>query len=624
MEILSHNNRLDYGRALIPDEGWETSWAIGTTYSLELEVLMSVPLSLFHSKYLSESTNENNLRTDMLDSLDKVKDRMFVFVHENNITSRCGYSMLMGFLDQNIWNIPLDSPNKNFHPKVWLIRYTPKNNNGKSATGVNFKYRLITMSRNITAATDFDIAVTMDSYQTEKEVTDNSPLTIMMTELMDRTGRKDIIKQYTKELKHVRFIPPYPFDRKGKTAIFWPHVFGHYKSPLLQDTEYEELLVISPFIDDNTLNMLHSRCHNTRPILISREYEMDKCAPETLEKWDCYMWNSMLEEASNYEEDETGNNSIISHGISLHAKIFIAKFRFDGDWYSYNNWFIGSTNCTQAGLRSNYEAQVQLRSLEQGTSTKDVLNSLLNPDAPLITSYKVKEESTIDTDEGNNRQIQRELIFNLSHLDFNGTIVKEENGKYALDIHTDNIAWSDFWQKYPDVDISLRLFSSDMDVWNLKQENRHKFISQMCQQLSSFIRVTICFAPNEEKNFLIQVPVQLPEERHGKIMSEILDSEEKLMRYLMFSLDAQTDKEQQNIGKQLKKMHHGDNDNSVWKQYSLPIYEKLLLATSRNKSALKNIRDNVEKLRKAKDKNGKPLLNKDFINMWNLFAPYAK
>ena len=87
---------------------------------------------------------------------------------------------------------------------------------------------------------------------------------------------------------------------------------------------------------------------------------------------------------------------------------------------------------------------------------------------------------------------------------------------------------------------------------------------------------------------------------------------------------AQTDKEQQNIGKQLKEMHHSNNDNTAWKQYSLPIYEKLLLATSRNKSALKNIRDNVEKLRKVKDKNGKPLLSKEFINMWNLFAPYAK
>ena len=120
------------------------------------------------------------------------------------------------------------------------------------------------------------------------------------------------------------------------------------------------------------------------------------------------------------------------------------------------------------------------------------------------------------------------------------------------------------------------------------------------------------------------MPVQIPAERHGKIMSEILDSEEKLMRYLMFCLDDQIDKVQQNIGKQLKTVHSHDNDNSAWKDYSIPIYEKLLLATSRNRSALKNIRDNVEKLREAKDKNGQPLLSKVFMDMWNLFAPYAK
>lgn len=620
---MSHNNRMDYGRSLMPEVGWETSWAIGTTYSLDLEVLMSVPLSLFHSKYLSEITNENNLRADMLDSLDKVKDRMFVFVHENNITSRCGYSMLMGFLDQNIWNIILDSPNKNFHPKVWLIRYTKKNDKGKSTSGYNFKYRLVTMSRNITAATDFDIAVAMDSHPMDKEISDNNSLTLMMTKLMERTNRRDIIKQFTKELKRIRFMPPFPFDRKGKTAVFWPYVFGQLKSPLLQDKDYEELLVISPFIDDNTLNMLSSRCKSKRPILISREYEMDKCAPETLKKWDCYMWNSILEEASNYEEDEIGDNSTISHGISLHAKIFIAKFQFDGDWYSYNNWFVGSTNCTQAGLRSNEEAQIQLRSLEQGTSAKEVLNSLLDPDAPLVTPYKIREQSVINPDEEEKRQIQRELIYDLSHLNFNGTIVKEENGKYSMDIHTDDIAWCDFWQKYPDVNISLRLFSSDMDIWRLKKENRHKFSGQMCQQLSSFLRVKISFGSDEEKNFLIQLPVQIPSERHGKIMSEILDSEEKLMRYLMFCLDDQ-DKEQLNIGKQSRSVHSGDNDNSALSDCSLPIYEKLLLTTSRNRSALKNIRDNVERLRKVKDKNGKPLLSEAFIRMWNLFTPYAK
>ena len=61
--ILAPNNRLDYGAALMPDEGWDTSWAIGTTYGLDLDVLMSIPLALFHRKYHCESTSEDNLKT---------------------------------------------------------------------------------------------------------------------------------------------------------------------------------------------------------------------------------------------------------------------------------------------------------------------------------------------------------------------------------------------------------------------------------------------------------------------------------------------------------------------------------------------------------------------------------
>ena len=621
MRVLENNNRLDYGKSLMPDDGWETSWAIGTTYSLDLEVLLSVPLALFHAKYLSEMTNESNLRTDMLDALNKVHERMFVFVHENNITSKCGYSMLMGFLDQNIWNITLDSPNKNFHPKVWLIRYV------RSSSKDEYKYRLVTMSRNITSATDFDIAVSMDSYQTDKQHADNESLSAMMTALMERTNHKEaprIIKQIKNELRHIKFIPPYPFNKKGKTAMFCPHTFQNFRSTLLKDKEYDDLMVISPFIDDTTLDMLSNRCRTCRPKLVSREYEMDRCKPETLKKWDCYMWNSMLEEAGDYEEDETGNDASISHSISLHAKIFIVKASYGGDWYKYNNWFIGSTNCTQAGLRSNYEAQVHLKSLEPGTSVDEVLETLLNPDAPLITAYSIKEQSSRNVEEDKKKQQNREILYELSHLQFSGTMQKCSDGKYVTIIQTDSVAWTDFWQKFPKVKIILTLFASEDDRWNLKNEYKHSFTSQLCQQLSPFLRVNVRFPNNEEKEFLIKIPICIPDERHGRIISEILDCEEKFMRYLMFCLDADMDKEQQKIGKELPKHSLNSNGDVSWKQYSLPIYEKLLLAASRNKPALRNVRDNVERLREAKDKDGNSLLSNEFLKMWDLFAKYAK
>ena len=84
MNVLEKSNRLDYGLSLAPDDGWTTSWAIGTTYSLDLNVLLNIPLALFHGKYLSENSDVSNLRSDMLDALNKVKDRI-------TVTLSCGW-----------------------------------------------------------------------------------------------------------------------------------------------------------------------------------------------------------------------------------------------------------------------------------------------------------------------------------------------------------------------------------------------------------------------------------------------------------------------------------------------------------------------------------------------------
>ncbi len=612
MGVLEHNNRLDYGSLLMPDDGWKTSWAIGTTYSLDLEVLMGVPLALFHGKYLSEKTDVRNLRVDMLDALNKVKDRMFIFVHENNISANCGFSMLMSFLDQNIWNIELDSASKNFHPKVWLVRYE------KNDSEATFKYRLVVMSRNMTSATDFDIAVAMDSYITKPHA-ENDSLLEMLSALMNRTDQKKIMEQMKAELKTIRFKPPSPFE--SKRPYFYPHTFKSLKCPLIEEGRYEELLVISPFVDNGALDMLAQKT-DSKPILVSREYEMDKCDPAVLEKWDCYQWNSMLDEASDYEENEVGEDENKSFGISLHAKIFIAKATLGRDWLPWNNWFIGSTNCTQAGLRTNYEALVLLRSNGEGTSPKEVLNTLLNPDAPLITKYTLKE-SPLYKEETNKQQEMRKIVYAVSHLPFKAALRKDEHNKYITEVSVDGMKLKDFKSQYPKVKITMQLFASDFDTWVVTGESFHQFKSLYCQLLSPFVRITI-EALDDKKSFLFRLPLDMPVERHGRVMGELLDSEEKLMRYLMFLLDPLMDKEQQKVGSKEQKHYGGEKEDDVYKEFYLPIYERLLLAASRDHKALAEIDKNINRLKDVKGSDGKPLISKTFKDMWKLFSIYTK
>ncbi len=602
MNVLEKSNRLDYGLSLAPDEGWTTSWAISTTYSLDLNVLLNIPLALFHGKYLSENSDVSNLRSDMLDALNKVKDRMFIFVHENNIHAKCKFSMLMGFIDQSIWPVKVETAYHNFHPKLWLVRYE------KDKDKKEYKYRLIVMSRNITAATDFDMAVTMDSDFANEEHHDNDSLLQLVVMLMKRTGQTKIINQIKKELKGIRFIAPYPFDKRAPK--FFHHSNKSFTSPLISDEKYKELLVISPFVDNYSLERL-SRKAETKPILISRELELDKCKPEVLEKWDCYQWNNMLEEASEYEENERAEDESKPYGINLHAKIFIAK-ELSG---RRNNWFVGSANCTRAGLEKNHEAVLQLSSNKEDTSPQKALDSLL----PLLITKYTRKENVLHQEEGKDQM--REIVFDISQLAFESQIVKDTNGKYVLEVDVEPNDWKAFIRKYQGVKITMQLFASDLDSWIITKECCHKFKPLLCQQLSPFVFITIK-SREEEKKFMLKLPLEMPKERLGHIMAEILDNEEKIMRYFMFCLDPLTDKEQQKIGRDITK-----HNNSISKEYqdcSLPIYEKLLLAASRNKPALAEIDKSIKQLKNTKGKDGKPLLSESFKDMWKLFATYIK
>ena len=614
-DILGRNKRIDYGKSLMPDEGWRTSWAIGTTYSLDLEVLMSIPLALFQSKYLTDEIEDgvDNLRMDMLDALDKVKDRMFVFVHENNISAKCKNPKLVSFLDQNIWNFEHFEPTNafvSFHPKVWLVRYeknTPNSN--------EYKYRLVVMSRNMTSATDFDIAVAMDGVPVENStVKNNKPLVAMMVELMNTTGRQVIVDQLQKELPNVCFKAPAPFN----TQVFWPHTFGEFKCPLRHDNgieKYDELMVISPFVHNETLEKLAKKVDDKeKRILISRENELMKCDPEVLKSWRCY---AML---GNYEncDVEVGDDESDVMNVALHAKIYIVKAKWKPGRKLCYNWFVGSTNCTEAGFNRNREALLQLKSDDESTSPNKVLESL----KPFLIEYRPTGFKESVQDAGGGKEM-RELLFAVSRLGYNVVLGNTGDGRYNVEVWVDK-------NKLDALDsnaalITMSLFGNDSQKWELNKHDSHTFYNIDCSMLSSFARVEIKTKSGETKTFLLKLPIEMDEglltARHKKIMSQIIGDEERMMGYILHCLDPFA-----MPGKQIKKRnqtkHGGGNQDKGL--YLLPIYEKLLVAASRNPQLLDDIDRNIELLKDTLDKDGQPLLSEDFNDMWEAFMSARK
>ena len=104
-------------------------------------------------------------------------------------------------------------------------------------------------------------------------------------------------------------------------------------------------------------------------------------------------------------------------------------------------------------------------------------------------------------------------------------------------------------------------------------------------------------------------------------MSQIIGDEERMMGYILHCLDPFA-----MPGKQIKKRnqtkHGGGNQDKGL--YLLPIYEKLLVAASRNPQLLDDIDRNIELLKDTLDKDGQPLLSEDFNDMWEAFMSARK
>ena len=109
-------NRLDYGAQLVPPQGYQLHYAIGTTYSLDLEALMLIPVAMFYSQDLD--INADSIRYDMLDALTKAADRITIFCQKGKIKVPSSYHHLIAYWEKGICEIAMKNHLSSFHPKV--------------------------------------------------------------------------------------------------------------------------------------------------------------------------------------------------------------------------------------------------------------------------------------------------------------------------------------------------------------------------------------------------------------------------------------------------------------------------------------------------------------------------
>jgi len=346
-----------------PPLGYRFDKGLSTTYSLNLDILLSIPMFLDGALSEKYAVLENYQAVVFM--IEKIRKRFKVYVQKGEIktspqaTKKA--SKLYELLRDMIEEIPRDTAKSSFHPKLWLLKYVTYN--GESV------YKLIILSKNLTNSKDLDIAIVFDGEKVEEAHKDknNKIYNFVSKTLNDNRFTKDELENIrwqnvddfeledilffspsNDELENIPFLQNRYLDKD--MIVFSPSNDELENIPFLQNRYLDkDMIVFSPFLSNNIF------AKNNKNILVTREDEIDEQICQ-----DIYKVNESLYD-EDYEDEvlelfEKDKDAKVKNLINqLHAKIYI---------YTKNrkNWLaFGSLNATNRGFTKNDEVLIILK-----------------------------------------------------------------------------------------------------------------------------------------------------------------------------------------------------------------------------------------------------------------------
>ena len=332
-----------YGDLLSPTPGYHTDFAMGMTYSLGFDALLTAHLAFG----MLGDVGEKEVQTPhiLLEAILKNSDKMVIFCNKGSIAVPQTIRKVYSLLEKNIFEVfnPEDTK-ANFHPKMWLIREI--HNDDKK----DVLLKLIVSSRNMAYSDEIDCIVALCGkvgnarFRNEK----HSRLRLFIERVVSFSSITDEqtkkVLALAKDVERVqRFDVSPPFDDYD----FYPYLFkedfgiGKVEDYLCAT----DSIIVSPFIDKNFLRRINPTREDNRVLITRREYV------------DSEVFGSY----------DTGGvyialDDLASRGIDIHAKMYLI---WKGREQHY--LFLGSANATNSAFERNGEFLLKLK-FEYGNS----------------------------------------------------------------------------------------------------------------------------------------------------------------------------------------------------------------------------------------------------------------
>ena len=602
-------NRMDYGEQLVPPSSeYDLEFAVGTTYSLDMNTLVLLPVALFHSRLLDSKPDD--VRPELLDALSRAPEKIRVYCQQGKMKVPEKYHPLMSYWEEGIVPVHLDGWNRSFHPKIWLASF--------SAKGLPTKYRLVITSRNLTDSHDWDIAFSTDGDVGEKDNDRNQPL-IDFLKYLSSQGETPLPEEFISGLSRTVFDLPHPFHLMTFHPIGIESPKKEYRNPLVSRT-WDELTVVSPFVDDTSAKMLFSKASENLHLL-SRSEELDTLSPELLKsigKDRLWEFSQNFENAGLMEElqDDSSQEPVMQN---LHAKLFVG--RKDPHFH----WFIGSANATAPAIERNVEFLVELKSEKRGQSIRELLKNLtqeIDKQLPLFDPYKIKKAEA--TTKNADTAMLRRLLYDLAGAKYYGTAVERhtENGVlYDLEITADLtgiLALEGFRLQFrPVAEPSEKLIELPFNSKTIVSDFRGYSEAQLSPYLAIFVS-----SKEITKSFLIPMQIELPKTRFRSIYRNLINSRDKLMAFLAFLLGhVETDVL---LNDSATPTEHANQTKANVQPNLTPLYEDLMIAASRRPDRLDAVAKVIESLIGDEPDPANPVVPPELLELWAMFSKFRR
>jgi hypothetical protein len=598
----TETDRLNYGNILTPPEGYQLEKAIGTTYSLDLEALTAIAITLGLAEDTDSQLAKNPI--SMLHALQKVSDKIIIFCEAGQIKIPGAPSSLCLILEKMVIPVALPKDRKQgsypaFHPKTWVLQYS--NSQGE------FIYRYVVLSRNLTFDRSWDISIVLESSKKIRQVRKTKPIihfleylqTQIKSTVQDANKKKSIIASLMQELEKVSFATGWKEFDDGDFDILplgiGDNAYRMEEDPLFQDT-YNELVIMSPFLTDKVIEQLGEDkkglkdCQRT---LITRKSELSKLKEPQVKNYKIYTLKDEIvdgEQALSDESDEKKKQDI-------HAKIYLRRKYSDTDLY------LGSMNASTSAIQRNVEMMVRFSAKNRYLNGTKFLEDIFGgaPD----NNKNPFEESQVMQPKENQAEVEKNklerLIKDVCRMKSKAVIAANDD-KFDIKITFQTEMRSENLIISPLRSNKAACFSNVMHFENLDM-----------LQLSQFYCIK-AVGENMTVERVIMIPTQgLPEGRESAVVNSVIKDKKSFMDYIAFVLGDDY------MLTLLEKKQIGTSGFSRDETEALPaIYEKMLKTALDEPERIREINYILSKI------TDEEIVTEDFRNLYLTFKSTLK